>query len=120
MDEPFRIDRRAMRKIARFARAADPNECMGLLVARSGDAPGRARMARLLPAKASRAYAEAAPLDIGRVVRELRSRSLKLVGLWHSHGRLGVHHSSIDDETVARLLPGMAEENFQRPRPEPA
>src|SRR6266481_9328630 len=111
MDEPLRIDRRAMRRIAGYARAADPNECMGLLVARSGDAPGRARMGYLLPARASRAYAEADPLDIGRTVRGLRSRSLKLVGLWHSHGRLGVHHSATDDETVARLLPGMAEEN---------
>ena len=38
------------------------------------------------------------------------------MGLWHSHGSHGVFHSAVDDQTVMRLLPAMAEWNFERPR----
>jgi hypothetical protein len=50
-------------------------------------------------------------------VKELTSRSLKPIGIEHSHGWSDVHHSNIDDETALRLLPAMAEWNFERPAP---
>jgi hypothetical protein len=37
------------------------------------------------------------------------------MGIWHSHGRGGVHHSLVDDEMMGRILPAMAEENYRRP-----
>jgi hypothetical protein len=33
-------------------------------------------------------------------------------GYWHSHVEFLTHHSSVDDATMTRLLPGMADDNF--------
>src|SRR4051794_36587486 len=100
-----------MKRINRHARAVAPRECLGLLAAKRGAAPGLATITCLLPARASESHAEATPLDLARAAAALRGRGLKPVGLWHSHGDFGVHHSPIDDATVARLLPAMAEVN---------
>lgn len=113
----LRIRRSVLSRILACARAAGRQECMGLLAAPRADAAAPISAALLLPAEASPSRAEAAPVAIRRAADRLARRRLRPVGLWHSHGNHGVYHSMTDDDTVARLLPGMAEWGFRRPPP---
>jgi proteasome lid subunit RPN8/RPN11 len=97
------------------ARSAAPHECMGLLASRRGDRSGVVTDALRLRAKVSLARAVADPLGIARVVARLRRQGMIPRGYWHSHVHSAAYHSSVDDATMMRLLPGMAEENFLRP-----
>jgi proteasome lid subunit RPN8/RPN11 len=110
------IHRPLFRKIIRHARRSVPDECMGLLARRPRGHPGKVTAICQLPALATPGHAEAAPIHISSAVRRLRSRGLVPMGIWHSHGEGGVHHSLQDDETITRFLPAMAEDNYQRPR----
>src|SRR5438552_868164 len=112
------IDRGLLKKIVRTARRVAPNECMGLLARRRTGQRGRVTAGILLPAQATPAEAQAAPLDIALAAAGLMDRGLVPVGIWHSHGDGGVHHSQQDDETISRILPAMAEENYERPGPQ--
>src|SRR5262245_35285627 len=105
------IHRSLFRKIIRHARRSVPDECMGLLARRPFEHPGKVTAICQLPALATPSHAEAAPIHISSAVRRLRSRGLVPVGIWHSHGEGGVHHSLQDDETITRFLPAMAEDN---------
>lgn len=97
------------------AAAAGSQECMGLLASGTGKG-SRITGACQLPAQVSGSHAEADPLAIRRAGELFRKRRQRPVGLWHSHGSHGVFHSAVDDHTVMRLLPAMAEWNFERPR----
>lgn len=109
------ISKQLFDRIVRHAKRSAPDECMGLLARRSQGHPGLVTAACLLPAVATPSKAEASPIDIRSAVVGLMGRGLVPFGLWHSHGGGGVHHSTVDDETTLRLLPAMAEMNFERP-----
>ena len=96
------------------AAEAGSRECMGLLASGMGKR-SRITGACRLPAQASGSQAEADPLAIRQAVEMFRKRRQRPVGLWHSHGSHGVFHSTVDDQTVMRLLPAMAEWNFESP-----
>jgi proteasome lid subunit RPN8/RPN11 len=115
MMRDLQIDRVLFKRIVRCAKRFAPDECMGLLARRSRDRSGRVTAGCLLPAVATPGQAEAAPLDISSAVARLAHRGLVPVGIWHSHGNGGVHHSEQDDTTIARVLPAMALENYRRP-----
>jgi proteasome lid subunit RPN8/RPN11 len=115
--QPLRIPQRAFEQILAHARAAAPDECLGLLVSRAARRSRVITGAALLPADSSPAHACATPQAIAETVARLREHDLVIRGIFHSHGESGVHHSAIDDATMARLLPGMAEDNFERPAP---
>ncbi len=115
MKPNLQIKRELFKKIVRCARRFAPDECMGLLARRSRDRSGRVTAGCLLPAVATPGKAEAAPLDISAAVARLAHRGLVPVGIWHSHGEGGVHHSQQDDTTIACILPAMALENYRRP-----
>ena len=115
MKPKLEINLGLFKRIVRCARRFAPDECMGLLARRLRDRSGRVTAGCLLPAVATPGMAEAAPLDISAAVARLAHRERVPVGIWHSHGEGGVHHSQQDDETIARILPAMALENFQRP-----
>jgi proteasome lid subunit RPN8/RPN11 len=115
MNPNLQINRVLFKRIVRCARRFAPDECVGLLARRSLDRSGRVTACCLLPALATPGKAEAAPLDISSAAGRLWRRGLVPVGIWHSHGTGGVHHSLQDDETIARILPAMALENYQRP-----
>jgi proteasome lid subunit RPN8/RPN11 len=102
-------------KIIGRAQRSSPNECIGLLARRPVDAWDMATAICQLPAAATPDFARAAPIDISLAVHKLRKRGLVPSGIWHSHGEGSVHHSLQDDETIARILPAMAEDNYQRP-----
>jgi hypothetical protein len=104
-------------QIMSYAREACADERMGLLASKSGSDSGVIVGACLLPASASRSHAEATPLAIQQAAERLRASFLVPSGLWHSHGAHAVFHSALDDDTVSRLLPAMAEWNFERSRP---
>jgi hypothetical protein len=91
-------------------------ECMGLLASHCNDRSGVVTHAFLLRAERFRARAVADPQGTAELVARLRKRGLICRGYWHSHVDFGVHHSRLDDSTMTRLLPGMAEDNFVRPR----
>ncbi len=114
---PLRITEGALERVLGHARGAAPEECMGLLASRSGDPSRVITRAVRLRAQASEVRAEADPQSIAEVVARLRRRAFILRGCWHSHGDGEVHHSKIDDTTMRRLLPAMADENFERPAP---
>jgi proteasome lid subunit RPN8/RPN11 len=97
------------------ARNAAPDECMGLLASCRYERSGVITHAFLLKAEASLARAVADPQGIAEAVARLRQRGMVPRGFWHSHVDFSAHHSSVDDSTMTRLLPGMAEENFVRP-----
>jgi proteasome lid subunit RPN8/RPN11 len=99
------------------ARAAGREECMGLLTIKRGNRSRIICGACQLPAEASGSRAEAAPLEIARAAARLQLRSRDVIGIWHSHGSHAVFHSDTDDDTVLRLLPAMAERNFEWPTP---
>ena len=113
----LRITARAPAVAFGYARDAAPDECMGLLASRRGDRSGVVTHAVRLRAEASLARAEADPLGIAEVVVRLRRRGRIVRGIWHSHVEFAAHHSSVDDATMTRLLPGMADDNFTRPVP---
>lgn len=119
MNTELSIGEELFNQIVAHAREAAPDECLGFLARRQGGPLGRLTAACLLPATATPSRAEASPLDISAAVAAMRKRGLVPAALWHSHGDGQVHHSSVDDETVPRLLPAMAEWNFARPRAEP-
>lgn len=111
------VTRRLVVAIRSHARNAAPNECVGLLASRPDNRSSVVTHAVLLEAITAPARAVADPRGIARVVARLRARGLIPRGFWHSHGNFPVHHSSEDDATMTRLLPGMAEHNFERPVP---
>lgn len=99
------------------ARAAGRIECMGLLASPMAGSCPEITAACLLPAQASRSHAVAEPVVIKQAMVKLQAGRLRPRGLWHSHADHPVYSSATDNLTVARLLPAMAEWNFQRPRP---
>jgi proteasome lid subunit RPN8/RPN11 len=112
---PLRILQQVLTMTCGHARDASPNECMGLLASRRGDRSGVVTHAFLLNAEACLARAVADPQGIAEVVARLRECAMNCRGFWHSHVGFSAHHSRVDDTTMERLLPGMAEENYIRP-----
>jgi proteasome lid subunit RPN8/RPN11 len=111
----LRIEEGVLEQLNRHARDAKDDECVGLLAGLVEEVGRVITAACLLPAAASGSRAEADPLAIKRAAVDLCARRLRPMGLWHSHGAHSVFHSATDDRTVARLLPAMAEWNFERP-----
>ncbi len=112
---PFRVTRRVLTATCRHARSAAPNECIGLLASHKHDRSGIVTHVFRLRAEASLTRAVADPQGIAKVVAQSREQEMSCRGFYHSHVKLSAHHSSIDDSTMTRLLPGMAEDNFVRP-----
>jgi proteasome lid subunit RPN8/RPN11 len=113
----LQIRKPILERLFAHARAAGTDECMGLLASRLSAPPGLVTAAWRLPAEASPGHAEVSPEVLHRAARRLRARRMRPVGLWHSHGLHNVYHSNTDDETTVRLLPAMAEWNFERAAP---
>ena len=95
----------ALHCIRTAAERAAPNECMGLLV---GDRGELVTGAVLLQGEAGNAYAAASPEVLHEAADLLRAQAWRPLGLWHSHVDFAVFHSGTDEETVNRLLPGLA------------
>lgn len=110
------IQDRALDAILTAARDADQHECMGLLASDGNSDSTVVSAACLLPADVSTAHAEATPESLWRAAQLLRRQRLIPLGIWHSHGALSVYHSTTDDQTVVRLLPGMLEWSLRRPK----
>lgn len=114
---PLLVTRRVLAALRSHARSAAPDECMGLLASHRAGRSRAITHAVLLDAIAEPSRAVAEPKKIADLVRRLQRRGLVPRGFWHSHVNFAVHHSSEDDETMTRLLPGMADHNFERPAP---
>jgi proteasome lid subunit RPN8/RPN11 len=111
----LKIRRAVLERLHEHARRAGRNECMGLLACRQQAPPGNVTAHCRLRAEASPGHAEANPEVVLRAAQRFHDRHLRPVGLWHSHGLHDVYHSHTDDTTIVRLLPAMAEWNFERP-----
>jgi len=107
-----RIHSQVLRELHSTARAHGSDECMGLLI---GD-PGEQAIAGayLLEAESSPGHAEAEPITLKRAAAEIRAGGQIVRGIFHSHGKHPVFHSATDHATVARILPALAETNFER------
>jgi hypothetical protein len=103
---------RVMDEMHRAARAHGGDECMGLLTSFPGEPAITG--AYLLDAKVAPAHAEADPIALKRAADEIRAGGQVARGLFHSHGKHAVFHSGTDHTTVHRILPAMAETNFER------
>jgi hypothetical protein len=88
---------------------------MGLLGSRKRDRSGVVTHAFRLRAEASLARAVADPEGIAKALAQLREQGMICCGFYHSHVGFSAYHSSVDDSTMTRLLPGMADDNFVRP-----
>ena len=106
------ITAQAMREIDVAVRAADFDECMGLLASAPGDETITG--VEILAAQATSAHAEASPLEVKRAADAMAARALVPRGIWHSHGRHDVFHSGTDIATIHRLLPAMAMQSYRR------
>lgn len=82
MNEPVRIRREIIERMEKHARAEAPAECCGLLGGSHG------RISEIFPAKnalaSPRAY-EIAPNELFGIFREMRSKGLEHLGIYHSH-----------------------------------
>lgn len=108
------IERTTLDSVFRAAKRAGPREVMGLLAndPRRGTA---INFAAIIPAQASFSHAEAEPIHFRQAIDRLHAQQLRIRGLWHSHGNLRPYHSVTDDELVARLMPALAEQTWERP-----
>jgi proteasome lid subunit RPN8/RPN11 len=109
---PLLILSRVLREMHRAARAHNNDECMGLLTSLPGETAITG--AYLLDAEVAPAHAEADPMALKHAADEIRASGQVARGLFHSHGRHPVFHSGTDHTTVHRILPAMAEANFER------
>jgi hypothetical protein len=110
---PMLIRDYVLRALEREARLNEDREYLGWLISQPGEVAITG--AYLLNAKTTSCSAEAAPLSVKKAVNDIRRSNNILRGMVHSHGRLGVGHSATDTDTIHRLLPAMAEQNFARP-----
>jgi proteasome lid subunit RPN8/RPN11 len=108
---PLLIHSETLKEIVAAAAQHGSRECMGLLLSERGEAAVTG--AYLLEAETSCAHAESPPEAIRAAVLEIRGAGRTPRGMFHSHGRHPVFHSGVDHETAHRLLPAMAEANFE-------
>lgn len=106
---PMLIATPVLRGLERAAQHSGNKECMGLLTSRSGETTITG--AFLLDSVNSTCSAEAAPVAIKRASLEIRDHGHIARGIWHKHPDHHVRHSSVDEETIRRLLPAMAPAN---------
>jgi len=106
------IHSRVLREMHRAARAHNHDECMGLLTSLPGEPAITG--AYLLDAEVAPAHAEADPIALKHAADEIRASGQVARGMFHSHGKHAVFHSGTDHDTVHRILPAMAEANFER------
>jgi hypothetical protein len=88
-------------------RQAAHREFFGVLT-RTRRQPDLATGATLLPAQATGAHAAVSPAVLRQTLDDLRVRNLEVHAMVHSHANFSVFHSGTDEETIHRLLPGLA------------
>jgi len=108
----LRIDRQVLREIHGIARAHGADECMGLLCSLPRETA--ISSAYLLAAETAPGHAETEPLAIKHGAEEIRASGQTPRGVFHSHGKLAVFHSAVDDTTMRRILPAMADSVVER------
>ena len=109
----LRITRSAVQEMYDEGQRGKPNECMGYLGGPAGMAVATA--VYLLKGRASPSHVRARPEEIAQCLQRLFADGLQMVSLWHTHPGFSPQHSSIDDETIERMLPAGAERLFERP-----
>jgi proteasome lid subunit RPN8/RPN11 len=94
IDESIRIRRTVLAAIERHARAAAPEECCGLLIAREG-CIDEAIAVENQAADPVRQY-EVAPRDYLEAIRRFRGTDALVIGCYHSHPRSSPEPSPTD------------------------
>jgi proteasome lid subunit RPN8/RPN11 len=95
----IRIEPEPWRQMVEHARAAYPNECCGAMIGSVDDGAKVVRIA--LPLEnayqgAQRSRYELRPEDLLQADRQARTRSMDLVGIYHSHPDCGAYFSETD------------------------
>jgi proteasome lid subunit RPN8/RPN11 len=83
MKQPLPTRRKVLGQLLAHARRQPHQECCGLLAGRKG-VISRAFPARNIAADPKKNY-EIAPVEIVRLLREFRARTLGFLGIYHSH-----------------------------------
>jgi proteasome lid subunit RPN8/RPN11 len=84
----LRMTQAVFDRIRAHAEQAYPHECCGVLLGRADRRPGRVEAA--MPAEnaspqSTRSHYEISPLELVRIDKEARRRSLEIIGFYHSH-----------------------------------
>jgi proteasome lid subunit RPN8/RPN11 len=83
MKQPLPVRRKVLGQLLEHARRQPNRECCGLLAGRNG-VISQAFPARNVAADPKKNY-EIAPVEIVRLLREFRARTLGFLGIYHSH-----------------------------------
>ncbi len=116
----IKITVNAMRKIKSYAALMKGDECYGFLVCPEGKNDGIITDAVLAPGqRVCAGSADLSEAGASEAKAEIENMNAKALGFWHSHGNMGVFHSSTDNHNLEELLhdfTGNTVEHIERKR----